>query len=345
MALYLVQPTAPECPLRFMKSSGDGYSYRAFGLGIRSSIALPLPPPARCGPYELEVHRGPIDHLAEAKRVDGVHRFWTKERRACHILDGVGAFLVIDGAEILVDLEDDARDALVQLSILGPAMGLTLIQSGLYVLHGSAVAIEGQGVGFLGRSGTGKSTIAAALHSLGHSFVSDDLTAVSIPETGPQVVPSYPRLKLWADAAHSLDMFSDDLPRVHPGYDKRIVDVESGFSSSPQPLRRLYVLDIGEKVSIQPFSAIQSFDIIVANWYGARFGRGCLEMLDLSEFFSQAGLLAREVPIKRLTRPTTLADEPNLTETIAREIVRDLREYPRCPSRHLRDPGTQSDTR
>lgn len=49
---------------------------------------------------------------------------------------------------------------------------------GLEVLHASAVAADGRAIGFLGRSGAGKTSVALAMRRLGASFLADDVLAV-----------------------------------------------------------------------------------------------------------------------------------------------------------------------
>ena len=307
-----------------MSRSSQLHFHRAFGLDIQSVVPLPALPSSRKGKCDLEIRVGSIEHEIEPTRVDEKHAFWASGRAACHILDDVGAFLVREGSEILVDPVEEVQSELLHLSLIGPALGLALIQRGYFVMHGSTVAFGGQGVSFIGGFAAGKSTLVGGLHRLDHLFVCDDLTAISISESKPKVIPSYPLLKLWPDAARSLRVFNEDLARVHPRHEKRFVEIHEGFAPDPQPLGRIYLLGIGESVAIEPLSGIQRFESVVANWYGGRFGCGYLEALDLATFFRGASLLTREVPVKRLIRPSTLADDPELSEKIAREIVRDL---------------------
>jgi hypothetical protein len=91
----------------------------------------------------------------------------------------------------------------LRLYLLGPALGVLLQQRGLLVLHASAVAIGERVVAFVGESGWGKSTTAAALERRGHTVVADDVCALHLRGSeDPLVFPAIPRLKL--DAAPAL---------------------------------------------------------------------------------------------------------------------------------------------
>lgn len=307
-----------------MKTRSDSQTYWAFGLKIRSEVPLSRLPSVTDDEYDLEIRLGQVQHETEPIRVDQERSFWAAENQACHILDGVGAFLVENGNEILVQPEGTAPERLLQLSLLGPAMALALHQRGLFVLHASSVAFEGQGVGFLGGFAAGKSTMAASMHNLGLEVVSDDLTVVSLAGPTPQIVPGYPQVKLWPDAASALGVPIEDLPRVHPDHEKRFLNLSRDFSREPRDLRRLYMLRIGDTVTIESLSAMESFESVLANWYGGRFGSEYLDAIDLRRLIDQAALVTRRVPVRVLTRPATFGEDPDLPACILKEIVKDL---------------------
>jgi hypothetical protein len=131
----------------------------------------------------------------------------------------MGTILVRKGREIIVDPIPGLEDKVLRLFVLGPALAVLLHQRGRLVLHASAAAIAGEVVAFMGRSGWGKSTAAAALYTRGHSIVADDVTAVQVnTDTGfPVVFPAmcgYRRLRSIA-------------PLVERGADTRVVDAEA----------------------------------------------------------------------------------------------------------------------
>lgn len=68
-------------------------------------------------------------------------------------------------------------------------------------LHGSAVAIDGRAVAFLGHSGAGKSTLAGAFARAGHPFLTEDVIEL-LPEGGRYLVQPKPTgVRLCVDSA------------------------------------------------------------------------------------------------------------------------------------------------
>jgi hypothetical protein len=125
-------------------------------------------------------------------------------------------------------------------------LGFALQLQGQTSLHGSAVVIEGAGVGLLAPSGHGKSTLAAALLAAGAALLTDDVLAVDIGAGAPCVLPSYPSMKLWPDALQRLFDGStwEALPRHASWLDKRVAPATDlgAACDEARPLRALYLL-------------------------------------------------------------------------------------------------------
>ena len=309
-----------------MKVSKGLYSYCAYGLRIDSAIYLPelVSDELLSEPSDITIRLGKVGLHSHANET--TRGFWVRGNQTCYYLHKVGAFLVSEGRHILVEPYPGAARKSLRLSILGPALALALHQRGFFLLHASAISIEGAVVAFLGGHGWGKSTMAALLHALGHTVVSDDVTALDLQNH--TVVPSFPQLKLWPDAVRALGLSSLRLPQVHPELEKRALRFTKGFAPCPLPLRRLYVLGIGQLTAVEILRPTQALEEIICHWYGARFGPTFFNSLDFREHFLRASGLARAVPVRRLQRPTTLLDDPDLPKAIEREILTDL-ENPR----------------
>jgi hypothetical protein len=225
------------------------FNYIAYGLGVRSELALPeltegdfdADVVVRCETLDWKVSTEP----------DPEDWVWLSRSTARLFWPGAGQVEVRDGKEIVVDVTPDAEERVLRLFVLGPVFSILLQQRNLLVLHASAVSVGGGAVAFMGASGWGKSTTAASLHARGHSLVADDNVAISLQSasseadtssSGPVVLPSFPQIKLWPDSAMALRESVDDLPRLHPEMDKRAWRAASNFDSTPLPLRRVYVL-------------------------------------------------------------------------------------------------------
>ena len=291
------------------------YSYVIYDLGIHS--VLPLPELVeREVTAEVVVRFGKVDR-SSLEPLDASHAFWATAEEACHFFANAGAFLVRHGREIIIDPVPDADERAIRLSLLGPSLALVLHHRGRFVLHASAVAITGKAVAFLGGNGWGKSTTAAALHGRGHDMMTDDVTALNMDASNPMVLPSFPQFKLWPESALAIGDLPEALPLLHPDIGKRAKRVTQGFAHTSLPLKRLYVLDRGPVLAIEPFQHQEGLRELMHHWYGTRFGRQLLQVGGVSSHFLQCANLASKVPIRRLQRPpclSALSDQARLVE-------------------------------
>ena len=315
------------------------FSGQAYGLGIRSELDLPELV-AKDVPADISVCLGKVDCLSEGLTDGQTHGLLSvSQDEACYFYKDAGKYLVRSGREIIVEPISGADPVVVRLSLLGPAMALALMQRGTFVLHASAVAFQGsRAVAFLGGHAWGKSTLAAMLHLRGHRMLTDDVAAIGLPDDSSDpdaaasgakleatVIPSFPQVKLWPDAASSLGKDAESLPRVHPRVPKVAVAVTEGFSGSPVPLERIYVLGKGPCVEIESLTRQNALGELMAHWYGSRFGPAMLQAIGTSSFFLRCATLVNAVPTQRLRRPASESPgDPALAAAIEDLIVRDL---------------------
>jgi hypothetical protein len=282
------------------------HDYFAYGLGIRSALRLPelVPLEGGCRNVPCEVSIGIASVVRRPARVDvdGVG-FWAEGNEACHVHEKVGAFLVHDGREIVVDPAPGVEDRVLRLSILGPGFGLLLHQRGLLTLHASVVARSGAAVAFLGKNGWGKSTIAAALHAKGYELVSDDLAAIAVePRGAATVFAGFPQVKLWPEAVSLLGETPARLPLLHPDFDKRAWRATRGFSAATRQLAGVYVIAPGSGPTLEALEPREACFELLTHWYGHRFGSRLLEPASAARQLTQCVAVAGNVPVHRLYR-------------------------------------------
>ena len=82
-----------------------------------------------------------------------------------------------EGREVIVETGDPAA-AEVRVFLLTAVLSALCLKRQLFPLHASAAVVDGGAVAFVGSSGVGKSTIAAALMRQGHMVLADDLTVI-----------------------------------------------------------------------------------------------------------------------------------------------------------------------
>lgn len=281
------------------------FSYTAYGLGIHSALPLPALTPGAVS-QDIIIRKGSVDRTVSqtANQAEFVLRADAKE--ICFAWDKVGACLVRDGREIVVDIESGVDEQLLPPFILVVPLAMLLHQRGLLILHASAVAINGGVIAFLGKSGQGKSTTAGVLHQFGYPIVTDDVLALDVRDPqGVIVFPSFPQLRLWPESASSLGNNPETLPQVFPNSEKRLRNVADGFQETPLPLKRIYVLEYGTELEIEPLKPQDAFLEVTRQSYP---GQDLLKATDSGAAKFELGVkLANSVSVCRLKRPRSLS--------------------------------------
>lgn len=277
------------------------FRYTAYGLTIESAIRCPELSPGGNDP-DVAFRYGDVPTALENPKDQGV-LFQVEPGRFLLRLDKVARYLVSGGREIVVDRAPDSDEDAVRLFLLGSALGALLHQRGLLVLHGSAIETPRGAVVFVGPSGNGKSTLAAAFYRRGYRLVADDVCAVVLnEENAPMVLPAYPQLKLWADVVKRLDRAQDNLRRVRPHLEKYALPVSDSFVGHALPLYAVYALHSvnTQTLEMEPRDGMGKFAVLTRNTYRERFLKG----LDMKpNHFQLASTAAKQIRVCRVTRP------------------------------------------
>ncbi len=284
------------------------FSYQAFGLSLQSDFAFPELSPAPAGAsHDIKVTLKELGLIAGA--VVPFHHF-SKERQT-FVYPGVGAFIVNGLDEIVVEPAPGAGASLIALPLLGPVMGLLLHLRGRFVLHGSAVGIAGNGFGFLGDKGAGKSTLAAALlRQDGASLLSDDL--LTFDDEG-RIFPAFPQMKLSSDAIRMSEGVNATLmPAPIEGFPKQQIRLAGEMSTTPVQARALFELRRDRQPRLEITTAADSLKILLRYAYVGRFASRQMVSGEHHRLFSQAARLANTLKIGRLYVPDRLEDLPQV---------------------------------
>jgi hypothetical protein len=304
-----------------MEKRENLHLYSACGVNIGS--ALPLPELV-----STEADPDVIFRLGKLPKPTALNSsgtaFSATVDEACHYLDGVGAFLARKGRELIIDPAPAVEERVLRLSILGPVLTLLLHQRGRFVLHASAIEADGYAVAFTAASGQGKSTLAAVLARRGYGIFADDKTALDVSKGECVAYPGAPRLKLWPESIAYLGETPEDLPRLHPLYEKRSKPVPRQSAQRPLPLGCIYLLSEGANPSIEICQPQDALSEIMRNWAGARFGGELLRASGISPFFLLCATLVGQVPIYYLRRPACLAALSEVVDLVEQHLGRRL---------------------
>ena len=234
----------------------------------------------------------------------------------------VGAFRVREGREITIDAMAGVEEETLRLCLLGFVFSMLLHQRGLFVLHASGVEVNGGAALFVGNSGYGKSTLAAALRARGYCHVTDDQGVLRVAaEAPPLVVPSFPRIKLWPDSVVSLGGNPEDLPQLVPETDKRSLSTASAFRRDPLPLRGLYFLGNADAPEITPLKPQQAMLGLIAN-SGISFFQQMVSPAAVKLHFEQCSHLLAGVPAYTLKRSRSMDRLPETVDLVEAHLCR-----------------------
>lgn len=227
-----------------MKTIAGAYSLA--GIALASELAIPELIPSKIDVSSaVTVRLGTISAPPDGLEAIG-DGCWANSSRYVLSVPGVAQYEVSHGREIVIDPDVNAPAVDVRGYLLGTIFVVLCHQRGLLPLHASAVRSVQGVVAFLGRSGDGKSSLAAQLSRRGFPVVSDDICLVDAPE-GFQatVAPAAPWLKLWRNSLDHLGTPAEGLERVFSDDDKYRLPLEqSGIDEKERtPLHRLVFLE------------------------------------------------------------------------------------------------------
>jgi hypothetical protein len=188
-------------------------------------------------------------------------------------------------------------------------------RAGKLVLHGSAVACSGRAIAFVGQSGRGKSTLAAAFARAGYPFLTDDGVLVERDGAGYLMAPNSPVLRLWRDSDLAV-LGRRDTPALAEEDEKRRIEASPHVPYHGQPLglQAIYLLGEGdaELVAIDPMVPPSAFDALMRHAF-------ILDIEDRARMrlqWDQIGDLAESVPCYALDFPRRFDSLPGVIEAI-----------------------------
>ena len=251
---------------------------------------------------------------------------------------GRGVLYDVSSSALLLEIPDIARlhiarDALVVAPLIAdaaaalgphlrrtPLMALTMLRGG-FACCGAAVAGPDGAVLLLGATGTGKSTLAAALMRRGLRLLADDAAPLVLDEGGnAKVRPVWPELILWDDALCAL--FGEAPPWLQSS-DGEIPIREvthAHFCADDMPLKGIYVLSPDRSEDDVSQSALSGFGRLLNSLlipYQTEIAVALLDPTVLLRLYGAASAIAGIHTLKLLRR------DVNEMNALAERIMRD----------------------
>ena len=308
-----------------LAETGPGLDRCFYGYRLRAGGLLDFLPawPESAGTPDLHLVEGGAPLELETPVLSHPHLSIGTDGTVLLRLDGIGRVLIRPDGEIRLDLMEGARRADVEAALVSITAGVVLHQRGSLPLHASCVLIDGAAVAITAPSGTGKSTLAAALVAAGHRLLTDDICVIRFAEDGTAMaLPGVNRLRLYEDSAEAVGQGSKPAPGADAGGDKRGRDSPM-TDHRPQPLAAILRLERGATASLTRLTGLSAInpmqDIIYRAPLGVRLGRG-------PALFRELTKLAGKAPIYRLTRREGLASLTELAQLAVGSIRSNDRE-------------------
>jgi hypothetical protein len=317
--------TLPEVELR---------SYRVYGLRLLTSLPLTFPrePPEATGDPDVEIREDSAGVLAGAMERSGLEpdrEAWMQHAR---LSDGstyvrwedLFHFLIpADGRRIVYGRLGEASEESIQTYLLGHVLSYALTKQGHEPLHATVVVQDGRAAGFLGESGMGKSTLAAAFLQTGATLLTDDLLRIEPRGDCYIAFPGPPRIKLLPHVAEELVSWKWNGAPMNPLGEKLVIPLpDARISAQPVPLAALYALAEPEvdsdpdAIMIRRLSQRDALIELLAH----TFNRKILDHARLIRQFESAQAVASVVPMKVLAYPRKTARIFDVCEAVCRDL-------------------------
>lgn len=251
--------------------------YRLFEAGVACDFPLPGLPRVSRGEPDILVSMG--DNFSADKDYDWFHSWHEKDGGlvlSCARLDGPEnddihllrfpdlADFAIAGNIVTCHPRPGCREDSLRHLLLDQVIPRLWAHMGHLVLHASAVQLPDRRViAFLGESGWGKSTLAAALQSRGCQLLSDDSISLASENGHALLTPSYTGLRLNDDSIAVLGLEGDQWSSVsHYSEKRRFEPAPEEGAGAALPLHTLYVLSEPEPLADISMGALTGAELV-----------------------------------------------------------------------------------
>ncbi len=296
-----------------------------FLCGWRVRSVLPIPelipwPQSDERPPDIVVEEGAVPETLNQSVTPG--RYLMVDPAAGTILLRIAdrvRFLVQDGCRVTVDRMNREEQDSWRLFFLGTVLGYLCHQRGVFPLHAATLRVDDRTIAIAGPPGAGKSTLAYALSQRGHRPLSDDVTVIRDGADRVEIVPAFPRLKLWRSALDAAGVGTGGLKRVRPQLEKFDLRPQGDFDLAPLSLDAVLVLGEAPDAALSRLAPTAAFPAIQAH-VSRRLT--AIALGHQGRLFTTTARIVSTVPIYRLLRPKRFEDLPKIVTLVEQGAAR-----------------------
>jgi hypothetical protein len=315
-----------------MSAPGEPTRYRVFGLRLASGIAFPelvadsdagarVDLTLRLGaPYRARVSETAVMTSAQDDGTPWLTCFAARRHYRLEFAGSADFVLERSGRMVACRARRGTPRVTVRHLFLDQVMPLVLNLRGREALHASAVGV-GDGVCvFVGESGRGKSTLAAAFGLRGFPVLADDCVVMRPRHDGVFVDAAYPGLRLWPE---SVEQLYGGLEGAHPmaHYSEKLRMPSPSGGQRARRLRAVYLL---ERSGSSPRGSLRidalSLREAAMGLVRSAFRLDPTDRAMLRRQFETFEDVARRVPVRRLRTRDDLA----AVEHVPGAVIADL---------------------
>lgn len=295
------------------------FTYNIFGLYFSCPLEIPELDEVKTDTCDVHIQFGNVpDHLSEV--ISSGILFESGEQEFLLKLPQVGKYLVRNGDEVIIDPKPGVSHDEISLFLLGSVMGALLYQRKYLPIHGSAVEVRGKAIIIIGNSSAGKSTLAASLNLAGFPLISDDLSAVSINNSGSCILlKGIPFIKLWKDTVDTLYP-AGSFRKVRPQINK--FKISLGSNNVGQEILIESIINLTTRnesdFRLKEINGALKFSMLRDHAYRDQLVKG---MGITNHHFQMLTKLANQSKLFHLERPSIPLDIDSLKDYVISEII------------------------
>jgi hypothetical protein len=226
-----------------------------------------------------------------------------------------------DGAEVNAFPAETTDEVTVEHLYINQVMPLALSRQGRPSFHASVVTVPGGAVAFLGKTGMGKSTLAASFAFEDAEFLTDDSLLIEEIEDGCLASPSHASLRLWADSVDALvDSSTRQAPAISYSEKARLLAGEAlAHREDPLPLVAAFLLEreSAREVAIRTLEGAER----QMAWVENSFLLDIEDQLLLARHFDWTHRIANSVPAFALDYPRDYGMLPHVRDAIRKHVA------------------------
>jgi hypothetical protein len=311
--------------------------YKIYGISLCSEIELSFPDSEPMQSADVSLLAVSPDFFQEATRFTvvkpnptGWYKYAQLDNGQSYLRwDDLFEFLIdADGRRIWCGWLGAASLESLQVYLLGHALSFALVKQGYEPLHATSVVIDGQAIAFLGSSGFGKSSLAAAFLADGHRLLTDDMLLLKRTDGPYQAHPGPRRIKLFPKMARRFLAGTATAVPMNSETEKLVLPLSADHCyPGSAPLRALYLLSPPREVSrkqrirVTSLTARETFMALASGTFNylltgsERLERQYTECLHVGSL----------VPARRISHPRVLSLLPAVREAILADLVQVVR--------------------